>query len=590
MEADLSMTERDKDDFRSSGGQRALIKILDNLPAMVGYWDRSQRNLYSNEAYSTWFGVAPERILGRTLKELLGDELYELNRPYIEAALRGERQRFERRIPRPDGAGFRHSVAEYMPDVVDGVVQGFIVQVSDVTALKEADLALQETNRKLQQVEARQRTILQDQAELISRLTGSGVYIYANEVFLRFFGKSEEELIGARWNPLVHPDDLERVGRELAQLSPENPLVMIENRVFSASGQLYWMEFSNRGFFDREGRLTEIQSVGRDITRRKELESILKESEERFRLLAESSLVGIYVLQDGRYVYVNPTMAAIFGYSVSEMIGMTPDVIVDPSALRMVAEKIRQRIAGEVKTTHYEVLGRHRDGTGRDIEVFGSRMDINGKPSLVGTLIDITERKRAERILRDSLEQSIRAIADTVEARDPYTAGHQRRVASLAVAIAREMGLAEERVHGISLASTVHDLGKIQVPAEILAKPRQLTSVEYLLIKEHPEAGYNILKDIRFPWPIADIVRQHHEKLDGSGYPLGLKEDQILLEARILMVADVVEAMASHRPYRAALGVDAALQELERGRGSAYDAQVVAACQRLFRESRFALQ
>jgi len=214
----------------------------------------------------------------------------------------------------------------------------------------------------------------------------------------------------------------------------------------------------------------------------------------------------------------------------------------------------------------------------------------------------VTLRTRAERdrityahahhaeILQKSLEQSIQVIADTVEARDPYTAGHQRRVGELATAIAREMGLPEEKIHGIHLAAVIHDLGKIHVPAEILAKPGKLTDIEFMLIKTHPQAGYDILKDVDFPWPIADIVRQHHEKLDGSGYPRGLKDGQILLESRIMTVADVVEAMASHRPYRPALGIEAALKEIERGRGSAYDPAVADACLKLFHEARFAFQ
>lgn len=190
--------------------------------------------------------------------------------------------------------------------------------------------------------------------------------------------------------------------------------------------------------------------------------------------------------------------------------------------------------------------------------------------------------------LRQSLEDSIKAIASTVEMRDPYTAGHQRRVGQLAAAIARELGLPEDTIRGLELAASIHDLGKISVPAEILTKPSKLTSIETLLLNNHAQTGYDILKDIRFPWPIATMVWQHHERMDGSGYPQGLKGDAILLESRILAVADVVEAMASHRPYRAALGTDRALKELERGRGTIYDATVVDACLRLFAESRFA--
>ena len=215
----------------------------------------------------------------------------------------------------------------------------------------------------------------------------------------------------------------------------------------------------------------------------------------------------------------------------------------------------------------------------------------------ITTLRTRAERDRMEHaqqhhevILRKSLEESIQAIADTVEMRDPYTAGHQKRVAQLAVAIANDLGLPKDEIHGIHLAAGIHDLGKIRVPAEILSKPGKLTDIEYQLIKAHAQAGYDILKGIEFPWPLANIVLQHHERLDGSGYPQEIKGEQILLGARIIAVADVVEAMASHRPYRAALGTDIALGEIERGRGTAYDPAVANACLKLFREGRFAFQ
>ena len=190
--------------------------------------------------------------------------------------------------------------------------------------------------------------------------------------------------------------------------------------------------------------------------------------------------------------------------------------------------------------------------------------------------------------LQHGMEATIGAIAATVEMRDPYTAGHQRRVAELAAAIAREMGLAEDRVHGLHLAGVVHDLGKVHIPAEILSKPARLSRLEFELIKAHAEAGYDILKGIDFPWPIAQIVLQHHERLDGSGYPRGIKGGEILLETKILTVADVVEAMASHRPYRPSLGIDAALDEIAANAGKYYDPEVVRTCIALFRDKGFA--
>ncbi len=199
------------------------------------------------------------------------------------------------------------------------------------------------------------------------------------------------------------------------------------------------------------------------------------------------------------------------------------------------------------------------------------------------------ELKESERKLRTSLIDSITALAATVEMRDPYTAGHQRRVAQLAIAIAKELRLAEEQIEGIQLAGVVHDVGKIQIPAEILSKPGRLTPLEFELIKQHAQSGYEILKSIDFPWPIAQIVLQHHERLNGSGYPQALKGDQILLEAKIIAVADVVESMTSHRPYRPGLGIDAALQEIALNKGKLYEPSAVDACIRLFQEQGYVL-
>ena len=192
--------------------------------------------------------------------------------------------------------------------------------------------------------------------------------------------------------------------------------------------------------------------------------------------------------------------------------------------------------------------------------------------------------------LRESLEQTIQVIADTVDERDSYTGGHQRRTADICTKIATEMGLSVDRIHGLHLAATIHDLGKIGIPAETLAKPRRLTPMEFGMIKEHSAIGFRILKVVNFPWPIAEIVLQHHERIDGSGYPSGLSGDALLLESRILAVADVVEAMASHRPYRAALGIEAALDEIAAQRGISFDADVVDACLRVFREQGYELK
>lgn len=207
---------------------------------------------------------------------------------------------------------------------------------------------------------------------------------------------------------------------------------------------------------------------------------------------------------------------------------------------------------------------------------------------------DITKRERAETEaqstlakLRRAMGGVIQAMAMTVERRDPYTAGHQRRVSDLARGVATEMGLSNHQVDGIRMAGLIHDLGKICVPAEILSKPGGLSEIEHTLIKDHPQVGYEILKEIEFPWPVAKIVLQHHERIDGSGYPAGLSAKDIIIEAKALAVADVVEAMASHRPYRPTLGREMALEEISKNRGILYDPDVVDSCLKLLKEKGF---
>ncbi len=228
---------------------------------------------------------------------------------------------------------------------------------------------------------------------------------------------------------------------------------------------------------------------------------------------------------------------------------------------------------------------------------YESRIVLSGDNEAIAIVQDVTSQRAAEEVMRKSMENlrramagTIQVISSTVECKDPYTAGHQRRVAALARAIAAEMKLPGDQIDAIRIAGVVHDLGKISVPAEILSKPGRLTEMEFNLIKHHPQVAYDILKPVEFPWPIADIVLQHHERMDGSGYPCGLKGTEILLEARIIAVADVVEGMASHRPYRPMLGIDEALEEVVRNRGIAYDEAVADACLSVLRDKGLDLE
>ena len=322
----------------------------------------------------------------------------------------------------------------------------------------------------------------------------------------------------------------------------------------------------------------------------------LRKSEEKYRTLFEDSRDAIYLNdKEGGLIDFNRSTLELFGYSRGEMLGInTKSVFVNPDEYQRLQDEIAQK--GSVR--EFEAKLCKKDGTKIDC-LITSTVRLARDKSIIGyqgIVRDISElasnRKQLEKTLKELrkvLGGTIEAMALTVETRDPYTAGHQRRVSNLARSIATEMGVSEDQIQGIRLAGVIHDVGKISVPGEILSKPGKISTNEFGIIKEHPQVGYNILKTVDFPWPIAQIVLQHHERMDGSGYPDGISGDNILIEARILAVADVVEAMASHRPYRAALGINLALEEISKNRGSFYDSKVVDACLRLFNEKGYRL-
>jgi PAS domain S-box-containing protein/putative nucleotidyltransferase with HDIG domain len=330
---------------------------------------------------------------------------------------------------------------------------------------------------------------------------------------------------------------------------------------------------------------------------RKWTEEALRESEEHFRSLVTGASDVITMTDlEGRILFINEAGKALHGVDdVNELIGRNAFSIIAEESLESAREGM-EIVLREGVAKNREYLLVREDGKKVSAEMTVSVIgDCDGKPlRFIAITRDITERKQAEEELRQSyaklrgaLEGTVNVLVSAIEMRDPYTAGHQRRVTQLACAIANEMDLPEEQIEGLRMAALIHDVGKISVPAEVLSNPGQLSDFQWGLIKAHPQIGYEILKDVEFPWPVAQIVLRHHERINRSGYPNGLSGEETLLEARILAVADVVEAMASHRPYRSALGIDKALEEISQNRGVLYDPEVVNACLKLFAEKGF---
>ncbi|MCX5815902.1 MAG: response regulator [Proteobacteria bacterium] len=344
-----------------------------------------------------------------------------------------------------------------------------------------------------------------------------------------------------------------------------------------------------------------LENLQQEIIDRKRAEAALTKSEEKFRSIFENSVEGIFqTTPKGRFLSINQSFARLTGYSSpEELIECITDLghqlYVNPEDCTQFMGLIEEH--GIVEG--YEVEYYRKDGS--TIWVSINARCVRDEHGVLmyyeGTFEDIAKRKLAEQSLQQTMEKlrkslagTIQVVSMTVETRDPYTAGHQRKVSNLARTIAQEMGLSSDTVDTIRMAGIIHDIGKISVPTEILSKPGKITDIEMSLIKVHSQTGYDILKDVGLPYPIAEIVLQHHERLDGSGYPNGLKGNDILLEAQIISVADVVEAMASFRPYRPALGIEVALEEIEKNKGILYDEKVVEVCLKLFSEKGFKLE
>ena len=345
-------------------------------------------------------------------------------------------------------------------------------------------------------------------------------------------------------------------------------------------------------------QLADMTALAITLQERRCAQDAMRESEARFRAMIEQSISGTCIIgTDGRFVYVNPRLAAILGYDKElELVGKAALDVVVPENRALVSDNLRRRVAGEPQSARYSFNVLRRDGSRVTLGAHGTVGSYGGKRVVIATVQDVTELRRAEeeiqgyvRKLERAMRGTLEVVSKMVELRDPYTRGHERRVGEICAAIGGELGLPAERIEGLRVAGSVHDVGKIAVPAEILSKPTRLTPAEYELVKQHAHMGHDILQEVEFAWPVADVVWQHHERLDGSGYPRGLQGEQILLEARILGVADTVEAMSSHRPYRPSLGMDRALAEIELGRGRLYDARIADACLRLFREKGYTI-
>lgn len=577
---------------------------LDRASLSITMLARDGTVMYANDFACATFGKERAQVVGRKVWELDPVVAEGWESGWAETVEQGVREfRLDRRGP--DGSGFvLHVTSNYL--------QGADLLISygrDVTARVEAEDALlaEQTNLAAIFEASPVAMLVCDQGTNVVRV---------NRATLRLAGRGEECLLEHQPGSELQCGDVLGCARHSQAeggcgTSPECPLCPLRSAILSALAggvSLRRVESSLEVLRDGETEVIWLR-VGAepmlmngaphvtvavdDITDRRRAENALKESESRFRSLAER-VPGFVSIKDSerRYVYLSSLAGSRARGGEEAWLGKRAEDLWDPGEAALSDAAAVRALAGQMVD---EVVASRRGEEALYFHSLHFPIPRDGSSPLVGGLmIDVTEqieaqeqvRRQAEQ-LRRTVEGAVLAMSQVVETRDPYTAGHERRVAELATAIAREMGWDGAELDGLRLGSLIHDIGKISVPAEILAKPGRLSPVEFNLIKQHSLAGYEILSVIDFGRPVADMVLQHHERLDGSGYPNGLTADDLLPETLILVVADVVEAMSSHRPYRAALGIEVALAEIREGAGTRYDPEVAAACDRVITEQGF---
>jgi len=470
----------------------------------------------------------------------------------------------------------------YSERLVTKLERKILTLAEEITKRKRAEEALRESEKKY-------RLLAENVTDVIFVQDMNFNMTYVSPSVTPLSGYSVEEALNQKMKDFMTPDSFAKAmgsfqkSAALAKTKKDIEIPPMEYEYIRKDGSTFWGEIRVTFLRDLEGRAVSVQGVLRDISERKRAEEEMRVKDNAIA----SSINGIAIVDlEGNLTYANHSFLEMWGYhDEKDVVGRN---VVEFWQAEEDAAKV-MKVATKRGGWIGELLAKRKDGSAFDVHAAASVVrDPGGKRVYrLASFVDITERKRAEEALRTTLNGTIQAIGRTTETRDPYTAAHQRRVTQLACAIAKEMNLPQDQIDGIRVAGLMHDIGKMSIPAEILAKPSKLSEIEFDLIKAHPQVAYDILKSIDFPWPVAGIILQHHERLDGSGYPKGVKDGDILLEARILGIADVVEAMSSHRPYRPALGIDKALKEIEKNKGTLYDPTATAACLRLFSEGRF---
>jgi len=577
-----------------------LTLLIDNLVDEVWFADTSGKFTLVNPVACRNFNL--EKVDHLDIREFAGSlEVFHPDgspRPIEEAppllALKGKTTiEMEEIVRLPPIGDYHYRLVSATPvkDAQGGII-GCVSIVHDITELKLAQKSIEESEEKFRDIF--------EFSPIGKTLMDMDGTIHTNRAFAEMLGYPMEELEKGGWEKLTYPDDIQKsIDLKESLFNGKIRRGSMEKRYMHRDGSIVWVQLTSTLLKKSDGTARFFISSFENITERKQMVNLLRETNEYLdKLISNTNVPTIVWDPQFKVTRFNQAFETLTCIKAETVLGSDVGLLFPEDRREECLERIRSTTSGDHKEP-IEVPILSKDGVVHIVLWSSSSIYEPDEKTVKETIAqgqDITKRKQTEderirlnKQLKDTLENTTTALSMAFELRDPYTANHQRRVADLACRIWKHLGLPDFECEGLRIAGLLHDLGKLTIPSEILTKPSKLSPLEFAMIREHPVIGWDILRLVEFPWPVATIIRQHHERLDGTGYPDGLKGEAILKEARILIVADIVEAMASHRPYRPALGLDAALNEITKGRGIAFDAEAVDACIALFREDGYML-
>lgn len=606
LSQDLKFSEKDRSEI-SKLYEKSLIvedihfsEFANSIPQIVWATDSLGKNIYFNNAWMEYTGMTLDESLGDGWnKPFHPDDQQNAWSAWSNATKNLAEYSLECRLRKHDGS-YHWWLIRGVP-VIDhfGKIVRWLGTCTDIDQIKK-------TMDDLAKEKATLQGIFENNPDGMAIVGTDGTYIAFNDNYLSYYGVAHETPFTDTYYQLMSKFDMTNLRGEViteknfpAIKALSGDLILsqemhIKNKI---TGRQWYGNHSAGPIRDKENNISGAIITVRDVSLNIQHQTKLLETVKEQDSILNSQVVGICKTKDRKFLWANDCFANNFGYSSKELVGQSSEILYpDTTSFEEFGRAIKSAHTPKNKVFKDTLMLKRKDGSMGQYLVGGGALSENSDES-IWISVDVTQDIKNKALLQaylvrleKSMEETLLVLSKAIEMRDPYTAGHQYRVGEIAKSIGIKMGMPDEKSNNLRLMGLIHDIGKIGVPAEILNKPGKLSEEEINLVKAHTKIGYNILKQVNFDIPIAEVAYQHHERMDGSGYPQALTDSNILLESKIIAVADVIEAMTNRRPYRSPLGIEQALEEIEQGRGTKYDSEVVDACLSLFKDDGYTIE